>query len=68
MRQLLAESGTHEFVDMLIKGLQCYMQGKPALVAGSRIGGANGEKLSRYAFAVMVKFAGLADKLQLLID
>lgn len=43
------------------------MRGKPNLMAGSRIGGVNGEKLTRQAFAVMVKFAGLTETLELVI-
>ena len=53
---------------MMIRGLQCYMRGKPNLIAGSRIGGANGEKLTRQAFAVMVKFSGMSETLELIIQ
>ena len=53
---------------MMIRGLQCYMRGKPNLIAGSRIGGTNGEKLTRQAFAVMVKFSGMSETLELIIQ
>ena len=43
------------------------MCGKPNLMAGSRISGVNGENLTRQAFAMMVKFAGLTETLELVI-
>ena len=51
---------------MLVKGLQCYMRSKPNLTY-SRIGGANGEKLTRMAFAVIIKLSGLAADLQIIV-
>ena len=43
-------------LELLFKGLQLYMRSKVSL---SRIGGENGQKLTRAAFAAMVKLAGL---------
>ena len=45
-------------LQLLFKGLQHYMRSKPSL-SYSRIGGANGDKLTKMAFAVLVKLAGL---------
>jgi hypothetical protein len=65
LREIL-NNGENEHIDMLIKGLQCYVRSKPNLTY-CRIGGAIAEKLTRMAFAVMVKFAGLSEDLERIV-
>ena len=61
------EGGQTEMIDMLVLGMQAFMRSKPSMTY-SRIGGPNGSKLTRIAFAVMIKMAGLATDLTQLLD
>ena len=49
-----------ETLELLFHGLQSHIQSKLSL-GYSRIGGENGQKLTRAAFAVIVKLAGLTN-------
>ena len=53
-------------IEILIAGMQAIAIGKG--LGYTRIGGANGMKLSQAAFAVMIKFSGLLQDLEGLLD
>ena len=50
-------------LDLFFKALKCYMCSKPELSYG-RLGGERGQSLSRAAFAVIIKLAGLANEVE----
>lgn len=54
-------------LQLLFRGLKHYMRSKPSLNY-SRIGGKNGDKLTKMAFAVLVKLAGLVTDLTGLLN
>ena len=53
----------NDSIDLLVTGLQVYFKSKLNMTY-SRIRGINGTKLSRVAFAIIIKFAGLTSDLQ----
>lgn len=60
--------GKNEWVDILINALQHHLQTKKPFVPHAKIGQADGMRLSRAAFAVMVKFSDLTQELMSSID
>lgn len=64
----IVHKGTSEIVDKVIQHLQQLLERKTPLVAFARLSGEDGMRLSRAAFAVMIKFSELFDDFAALVD
>ena len=65
---IIVHKGTSEIVDKVIQHLQQLLERKMPLVAFARLSGEDGMRLSRAAFAVMLKFSELFDDFAALVD
>lgn len=60
--------GTDEETDLTLQCLQYILERKMPMVPFARLGGPEGLKMSRAAFAVMIKFSDLSEDFQVLVD
>ncbi|CDW73494.1 UNKNOWN [Stylonychia lemnae] len=66
--QSIINKGKNESVDRLITYLQQFLERKIPMVAYARLSGEDGMRLSRAAFAVMIKFSEFFDEFNQLVD
>lgn len=66
--QSIIYKGNNESVDRVITYLQQFLERKIPMVAYARLSGEDGMRLSRAAFAVMIKFSEFFDEFHNLVD
>lgn len=64
----IVHKGHNENVDRLITYLQQFLERKVPMVPYARLSGEDGMRLSRAAFAVMIKFSEFFEEFKMLVD
>jgi hypothetical protein len=64
----IIEAGKNSDVDLTLKCLQRMLETKIPMVPHARMGGQDGLRMSRAAFAVMIKFSDLLDDFHSIVD
>ena len=64
----IVHKGQNENVDRVIQYLQQFLERKIPMVPHARLSGEDGMRLSRAAFAVMIKFSEFFEEFNMLVD